>query len=232
MKLLIIIPAYNEAENIERVVNNLLENYPEYDYVVINDGSTDDTRKICARNNFNFIDLPVNTGLSGAIKSGMRYANFYGYEYVVQLDGDGQHDPIYIKDLMETMNRTGCDIVIGSRFKTERKPINTRMIGSQILTTAIWLTTGGKYIGDVTSGMRLFNKKMIKRFGYDIHYSPEPDTLAYLLNCGVKIEEIQVTMHERIAGVSYLDFKTSIWYMMKMLFSILLFQWFRKRVKE
>lgn len=232
MKLLIIIPAYNEAENIERVVNNLLENYPEYDYVVINDGSTDDTRKICARNNFNFIDLPVNTGLSGAIKSGMRYANFYGYEYVVQLDGDGQHDPIYIKDLMETMNRTGCDIVIGSRFKTERKPINTRMIGSQILTTAIWLTTGGKYIGDVTSGMRLFNKKMIKRFGYDIHYSPEPDTLAYLLNCGVKIEEIQVTMRERIAGVSYLDFKTSIWYMMKMLFSILLFQWFRKRVKE
>lgn len=232
MKLLIIIPAYNEAENIERVVGNLIKNYPQYDYVIINDGSTDDTRKICARNHFNFIDLPVNTGLSGAIKSGMRYANFYGYDYVAQLDGDGQHDPVYIKDLKDTMDRTGCDIVIGSRFKTERKPINTRMIGSQILTTAIWLTTGGKYIGDVTSGMRLFNKKMIKRFGYDMHYSPEPDTLAYLLNCGVKIEEIQVTMYERIAGVSYLNFKTSIWYMMKMLFSILLFQWFRKRVRE
>lgn len=232
MKLLIIIPAYNEAENIERVVGNLIKNYPQYDYVIINDGSTDDTRKICARNHFNFIDLPVNTGLSGAIKSGMRYANFYGYDYVVQLDGDGQHDPVYIKDLKDTMDRIDCDIVIGSRFKTERKPINTRMIGSQILTTAIWLTTGGKYIGDVTSGMRLFNKKMIKRFGYDMHYSPEPDTLAYLLNCGVKIEEIQVTMYERIAGVSYLNFKTSIWYMMKMLFSILLFQWFRKRVRE
>lgn len=232
MKLLIIIPAYNEAENIERVVNNLIENYPQYDYVIINDGSTDDTRKICAKNQFNFIDLPVNTGLSGAIKSGMRYANFYGYDYVVQLDGDGQHDPIYIKKLKEVMDETGCDIVIGSRFKTERKPINARMIGSQILTAAIWATTRGKYIGDVTSGMRLFNKKMIKRFGYDMHYSPEPDTLAYLLNCGVKIEEVQVKMYERIAGVSYLNFKTSIWYMMKMLFSILLFQWFRKRIKE
>ena len=232
MKILIIIPAYNEAENIERVVDNLIENYPQYDYVIINDGSTDDTRKICARRGYNLLDLPINVGLSGAIKSGMRYANYYGYDYVLQLDGDGQHDPMYIKDLQVCMEQTGADIVIGSRFKTERKPINSRMIGSQLITTAIFLTTKGKYIGDVTSGMRLFNKKMIKRFGYDMHYSPEPDTLAYLLNCGVKIEEVQVQMHERIAGVSYLNFKSSIWYMMKMMFSIFLFQWVRKRGKE
>ena len=232
MKILIIIPAYNEAENIERVVDNLIENYPQYDYVIINDGSTDDTRKICARRGYNLLDLPINVGLSGAIKSGMRYANYYGYDYVLQLDGDGQHDPMYIKDLQACMEQTGADIVIGSRFKTERKPINSRMIGSQLITTAIFLTTKGKYIGDVTSGMRLFNKKMIKRFGYDMHYSPEPDTLAYLLNCGVKIEEVQVQMHERIAGVSYLNFKSSIWYMMKMMFSIFLFQWVRTRGKE
>ena len=232
MKILIIIPAYNEAENIERVVDNLIENYPQYDYVIINDGSTDDTRKICARRGYNLLDLPINVGLSGAIKSGMRYANYYGYDYVLQLDGDGQHDPMYIKDLQTCMEQTGADIVIGSRFKTERKPLNSRMIGSQLITTAIFLTTKGKYIGDVTSGMRLFNKKMIKRFGYDMHYSPEPDTLAYLLNCGVKIEEVQVQMHERIAGVSYLNFKNSLWYMMKMMFSIFLFQWVRKRGKE
>ena len=232
MKILIIIPAYNEAENIERVVDNLIENYPQYDYVIINDGSTDDTRKICARRGYNLLDLPINVGLSGAIKSGMRYANYYGYDYVLQLDGDGQHDPMYIKNLQTCMEQTGADIVIGSRFKTERKPLNSRMIGSQLITTAIFLTTKGKYIGDVTSGMRLFNKKMIKRFGYDMHYSPEPDTLAYLLNCGVKIEEVQVQMHERIAGVSYLNFKNSIWYMMKMMFSIFLFQWVRKRGKE
>ncbi|MDO4523537.1 MAG: glycosyltransferase family 2 protein, partial [Eubacteriales bacterium] len=192
MKILVIIPAYNEAENIERVVDNLMENYPQYDYVVINDGSTDATRKVCARRGFNFLDLPVNVGLSGAIKSGMRYANFYGYDYVLQLDGDGQHDPKYIADMQKCMEKTGADIVIGSRFKNERKPFTSRMIGSQIITMAIRVTTGGKYIGDVTSGMRLFNKKMIKRFGYDMHYSPEPDTLAYLLNCGVHIEEVQV----------------------------------------
>lgn len=232
MKLLILIPAYNEAENIERVVNNLIRNYPQYDYVVINDGSTDDTRKVCARKSFNFMDLPVNVGLSGAIKSGMRYANYYGYDYVLQLDGDGQHDPKYIQSMIDKMMETKCDIVIGSRFKTCKKPLTSRMLGSQILTASIWLTTRGKYIGDVTSGMRLFNKKMIKRFGYDMHYSPEPDTLAYLLNCGVKIEEVQVEMHERIAGVSYLNFKSSIWYMLKMLFSIFIFQWVRIRVKE
>lgn len=229
MKLLIIIPAFNEAENIERVVDNLVINYPQYDYVIINDGSTDDTRKICARRHYNMLDLPVNVGLSGAIKSGMRYANYYGYDYVLQLDGDGQHDPQYIQSMAQKMEKTDCDIVIGSRFKTKRKPVNARMIGSQIITMSIRITTRGKYIGDVTSGMRLFNKKMIKRFGYDMHYSPEPDTLAYLLNCGVKIEEVQVEMHERIAGVSYLNFKSSVWYMLKMLFSIFLFQWFRKR---
>lgn len=232
MKPLILIPAYNEAENIERVVNNIIRNYPQYDYVVINDGSTDTTRKVCARNGYNLLDLPVNVGLSGAIKSGMRYANYYGYDYVVQIDGDGQHDPVYIKDLMDKMAETGCDIVIGSRFKTKKKHFSSRMLGSQLITAAIWLTTKGKYIGDVTSGMRLFNKKMIKRFGYDMHYSPEPDTLAYLLNCDVRIEEVQVEMYERIAGVSYLDFKGSIWYMMKMMFSIFIFQWVRIRVKE
>ena len=228
MKLLIIIPAYNEAENIERVVDNLINNYQMYDYVIINDGSSDDTRKICARKHYNLLDLPVNVGLSGAIKSGMRYANFYGYDYVLQLDGDGQHDPAYIESMIQEMEETDCDIVIGSRFKEKRKPITARMMGSILITGAIRLTTG-KHIGDVTSGMRLFNKKMIKQFGYDIHYSPEPDTLAYLLNCGVSIREVQVTMSERIAGTSYLNLWNSIWYMLKMMFSILLFQWVRKR---
>ena len=230
VKLLVIIPAYNEADNIERVTENLIRNYPQYDYVIINDGSSDDTRKICARNGYNLLDLPVNVGLSGAIKSGMRYANYYGFDYVLQLDGDGQHDPAYIESMIQEMEKTSCDIVIGSRFCKRKKPFTTRMIGSILITAAIRLTTG-KHIGDVTSGMRLFNKRMIKQFGYDMHYSPEPDTLAYLLNCGVQIREVQVEMHERIAGTSYLNLWNSAWYMMKMMFSILLFQWVRKRRK-
>ena len=227
-KLLVIIPAYNEADSIVSVVEELNRHCPQYDYVVINDGSVDDTRKVCVNNGINMLDLPVNLGLSGAIRSGMKYANYYGYEYVVQLDGDGQHRPEYIEEMLKCMEQTQADIVIGSRFKTQRKPFTARMVGSQIITFAVLLTTGGKYIGDVTSGMRLFNKKMIKMFGYRINYRPEPDTLAFLVNHGVKIEEVQVTMRERSTGSSYLDLKGSFWYMMHVLFNTMVFQWVRK----
>lgn len=229
MKPLIIIPAYNEAENLEKLVDNIIQNYSQYDYVVVNDGSTDGTRRLCMAKGYNFLDLPVNLGLAGAIRSGMKYANFYGYDYAIQIDGDGQHNPAYIGDMLLKMKETDADIVIGSRFKTEKKPLTLRMIGSQILTYAIQITTGGKYIGDVTSGMRLFNKRMIKRFGFGMHYSPEPDTLAYLLNRGARIEEVQVQMNEREAGESYLIGFMSFQYMIQMLFSILLFQWVRSK---
>lgn len=227
-KILIIIPAYNEADNILRVVDEIRNDYPQYDYVVVNDGSTDATRKICKKNNINMLDLPVNLGLAGAVMAGMKYANFYGYDYAVQIDGDGQHCPEYIAEMLNVMETKEADIVIGSRFKTERKPFTSRMIGSQLITYALWMTTKGKYIGDVTSGMRLFNKKMIKLFGYEVNYRPEPDTLAFLLNHGVKIEEVQVKMRERIAGQSYLNFISSVRYMLYTLCNIFIFQWFRR----
>lgn len=228
MRCLIVIPAYNEADNIEKVVDNIINNYPEYDYVIVNDGSTDATRKICKDRGYNLLDLPVNVGLAGAIKSGIKYANYYQYEYAVQIDGDGQHDPQYISDMLEEMQKSDADIVIGSRFVNEKKSISGRMFGSNLISAAILLTTG-KRINDVTSGMRLFNKNMIKKFGYQINYGPEPDTLAFLLNCGVKIKEIQVKMHERTAGSSYLTMGRSISYMLHMLYGILVFQWFRKK---
>lgn len=227
-KVLLIIPAYNEADNILRVVDEIRNVYPQYDYVVVNDGSTDATRKICKKNNINMLDLPVNLGLAGAVMAGMKYANFYGYDYAVQIDGDGQHCPEYIAEMLNVMETKEADIVIGSRFKTERKPFTSRMIGSQIITYALWMTTKGKYIGDVTSGMRLFNKKMIKSFGYEVNYRPEPDTLAFLINHGVKIEEVQVKMRERIAGQSYLNFISSVRYMLYTLCNIFIFQWFRR----
>jgi glycosyltransferase involved in cell wall biosynthesis len=231
-KPLIIIPAFNEEQNIERVVDNLIENYSQYDYVIINDGSYDDTRKICKKRGYNILDLPVNLGLSGAIRGGMKYANYYGYDYVIQYDGDGQHQAEYIELMLDAMKKYNVDIVIGSRFVSERKPLNIRMIGSQLITYAIFVTTKGKYIGDVTSGMRLFNKRMIKKFGYHINYSPEPDTLAYLVNNGIKIKEIQVHMIDRVAGKSYLSLGRSIHYMLYMFFSIFIFQWFRNRLEE
>ncbi len=167
-QLLIIIPAYNEEANIERVVENIRGHYPEYDYVVINDGSRDHTSEICHRHNYEIIDLPINLGLAGAFQTGMRYADRKGYRYAIQLDADGQHLPEYITPMLQKMEE-GYDMVIASRFVTEKKPKTMRMLGSNLIAFAIRLTTGQK-IADPTSGMRLFNREMIREFATNINY--------------------------------------------------------------
>lgn len=226
MKVLLVIPAYNEAENIKRVVDNLIQNFPQYDYIVVNDGSKDDTAKICRENKYSLLDLPVNLGLAGAFQSGLKYAYKKNYDYVVQFDGDGQHRPEYIQDLLNEIEK-GYDIVIGSRFVTEEKPKTMRMLGSNLISFAIRLTTGKK-IKDPTSGFRIFNKSMIAQFALKTNYGPEPDTVSHLVRMGAKISEVQVKMDERIAGESYLNFGNSISYMIRMVISILLIQHFRK----
>lgn len=226
MKVLIIIPAYNEGENIERVVSNLQENYPEFDYVLINDGSKDNTEEICIKNNYNFISHPVNLGLDGAVKTGMMYAAQKGYDAAIQFDGDGQHDASYIAQMAQKIEE-GYNIVIGSRFVTEKKPKTMRMLGNNLIQLAVRITTGVK-ITDTTSGMRMFDKEMIKRLSTAVDMGPEPDTVALLIRHGAKVCEVQVEMHERIAGKSYLNFSRSINYMLRMFVSILILQWFRK----
>lgn len=228
MKILVIIPAYNEAENIVRVVKNLKKDFPQYDYVVINDGSKDETAKLCRQNGFNMVDLPINLGLAGAFQTGMKYALYYDYDYAIQYDGDGQHNPEYIDSMLEKAANEGFDIVIGSRFVTEKKSFTARMLGNCLIEFCIFITTG-KRIKDSTSGMRLYNKKMIKRLAESMNYGPEPDTVAYLMRCGAKVGEVQVKMNERIAGESYLNLSRSIKYMFHMCSSILVVQWFRKR---
>jgi glycosyltransferase involved in cell wall biosynthesis len=230
MKTLIIIPAYNESENIERVVNNLTENFPQYDYVIVNDGSRDNTAQICRKNNYNLIDLPVNVGLSGGFQAGMRFACNSDYDYAIQFDGDGQHNPEYIADMLEEIQKSNLDFVIGSRFVTERKPKSLRMLGSNLIQLVLIITTGKKF-KDPTSGMRMYNKKLITIFANSLDYSPEPNTLAHLVRSGAKFKEVQVTMSERIAGESYLNITRSIRYMAHIFSSIILLQWFRKRPK-
>ncbi len=226
-ELLIVIPAYNEAENIERVVNHLTANFPQYDYVVVNDGSRDETAAICQRNGYNLLNLPVNLGLAGAFQAGLKYADRYGYSYAVQLDGDGQHRPEYLESMLQKM-KEGYDIVIGSRFVGEKKPFTMRMLGSNLIEMAIRLTTGVN-IKDPTSGMRMFSKRMIREFASGLNYGPEPDTVSYLIRQGARVAEVPVIMDERILGVSYLTPVNAMRYMLKMLISILLIQNFRKR---
>lgn len=225
MRILIIIPAYNEQANIRRVVDNLTENFPDYDYVVVNDGSSDRTSAICHELGYNIVDLPVNLGLSGAFETGMRYAERYGYDAAIQIDADGQHRPEFIPDMV-TKLEAGYDIVIGSRFAARKKPFSARMIGSRLIAGCIRLTTG-KVITDPTSGMRLYNRKMIGEFAKNLNYGPEPDTISFLIRQGARVTEVQVQMDERTEGQSYLSFTKSIFYMLRMTLSILIIQNFR-----
>lgn len=226
-ELLIVIPAYNEAENIENVVTYIRDNYGQYDYIVVNDGSKDNTAGICRDRGYELLDLPVNLGLAGAFQAGLKYAYLKGYSYAIQFDADGQHRPEFIQAMLDRI-RDGYDIVIGSRFLNYRKSKSLRMIGSKILTVAIKVATKVR-VSDPTSGMRMFSKPMIEEFAKNLNYGPEPDTISYLLKNGAKVSEVQVKMEERQFGESYLNLAGSAKYMIKMLVSIFFVQNFRKR---
>lgn len=226
MKAIAIIPAYNEEESIVQTVLQLQECLPDVDYIVINDGSTDGTRDLCIEHAFNFIDLPVNIGLSAGFQAGMKYADRFGYDCAFQYDADGQHVPDFVPSMASEMKETGADIVIGSRFITEKKETSARMMGSRLISLLIRVTTGRK-LSDPTSGMRLYNRAMIERFAREYDFGPEPDTVAYLLRKGAKVSEVQVDMREREAGESYLTMTASFKYMMRICISIIFVQWFR-----
>ena len=228
-ELLIIIPAYNEEKNIENVVSFIKDKYPQYDYIVVNEGSKDCTAQICRERGYELIDLPVNLGLAGAFQTGLKYAYLQGYSYAIQFDADGQHRPEFIECMLKKI-KEGYDIVIGSRFVNIKKNKSLRMLGSRMLTVAIKMTTKVR-VSDPTSGMRMFSKDMIKEFANNLNYGPEPDTISYLLKNGASIAEVQVQMDERQFGESYLNMVGSAKYMIKMLISIFLVQNFRKRVE-
>lgn len=230
-RVLLIIPAYNEADNIKNVMEELNEVCPQYDYLIINDGSSDDTQRICENEGYHYINMPVNVGLSGVFRTGMRYADRYGYDFALQYDGDGQHDPRYIKDMLRKMEAEKQDIVIGSRYLEHKPPFSMRNLGSWIIRVLIKITTG-QTIMDPTSGMRLYSRKMIHLFGNNINLPPEPDTMAYLIRCGYHINEVPVRMRERLGGISYLNFGNSVRYMINMCISIIFVQCFRGKNKK
>lgn len=225
--ILLVIPSYNEEKNIEAVVDELIRNFPGLDYIVVNDGSTDNTAAICRKKGYHFLDLPVNLGLAGCFQAGMKYAYEKGYQYAIQFDGDGQHRPEYIQKMREKMDE-GYDIVIGSRFIDAPKDFSMRMIGSRMIAAAIRMTTGTR-VSDPTSGMRMFNRQMIQAFALRLNYGPEPDTVSFLIKQGAKVAEVPVKIAERLAGESYLKPVVAAKYMMRMLVSILLIQNFRKK---
>ena len=236
MRVLVIIPAYNEAASIENTVRKLQNDVPEADYIVINDCSKDTTAEVLENNNFSYLSLPVNLGIGGAVQSGYRYALKNNYDIAVQLDGDGQHDSAYLKELIAPIEKEEADITIGSRF-IEKKGFQSsgiRRFGIRLLNGMLRMTTGKK-ITDCTSGFRAVNRKFIALYAsqYPMDY-PEPEAIVYASVHGARIKEVPVVMQERTAGESSIRPFHSGYYMLKVSLAILLCRltYLNRRVNE
>lgn len=223
---LVAIPAFNEEECIENTVRELRSVAPQFDFIVINDGSRDHTLSICQRLGCNVINMPINCGLTVGFQTAARYAVDHDYQYMVQFDADGQHRPEYLDKLVDAAENDHADIVIGSRFLTMRKDRSLRMVGSRMITVLIKLLTG-KRISDPTSGFRLFSNRILKKYYFDNTLNPEPESIALFLKQGYSVSEVQVSMRDRQGGESYLNPIKSVQYMIRVFVTLLVVQWFR-----
>lgn len=230
-KVLIIIPAYNEEKTIENTANKVIKS--SYDYIVINDGSTDTTEDILTKNNFNHISLISNLGIGGAVQTGYKYAYENDYDIAVQVDADGQHDVTFIKDLINPIINKEANLVIGSNFidKNNKKSRSSkiRRLGIKFLSCTIFLLSH-KRIHDVTSGFRAADKDVIKRFAnnYPTEY-PEPVSNYDLLKTSnLKIKEVPVVMNKRQGGKSSITPRKTTYAAFNVLLSILILSLRRK----
>ena len=221
MKKLVIIPAFNESGSILRAVQDIKEHAPGFDYVVINDCSTDDTLQVCQKNGLNHVNLSVNLGIGGAVQTGYLYGCQNHYDVAVQFDGDGQHDAAYLEQMAEELVRTGSDMVIGSRFieKEGFQSSGLRRVGIRYFSTLIRLVTGAR-VTDPTSGMRMVNRDVMKIYAenYPKDY-PEPESVA-ILRKKKKVTELPVIMREREEGTSSIAGPKSAYYMIKVTLAI------------
>lgn len=216
-RLLVIIPAYNEQDNIIHTIRDIEKNVPEADYIVVNDCSSDNTGPLLRSYSANYLDLPVNLGIGGGVQTGYRYALEQGYDIAVQFDGDGQHDAAYIKDLIIPIENGQADVTIGSRFlKNEGFQSSVmRRLGIRFLSSLIKVLCGIK-VKDVTSGMRAANREMIERFtqNYSQDY-PEPEAVLFSGLVHARVVEVPVQMRERQGGTSSINMMRSMYYMVK-----------------
>ncbi len=217
MRILVIIPAYNEQDNILNTLQDLKMHFPEGDTLIINDCSKDQTRSILENNRINYLDLSSNLGIGGAVQAGYLYAGKQGYDIAIQFDGDGQHDARYLHDLIAPILDGSADIAIGSRFieKEGFQSSGARRAGISILSHLIRMLCGVKVL-DVTSGMRAVNRKYILAYAerYTQDY-PEPEAILYAGLTGGRIVEVPVQMRERENGSSSISTFKSAWYMIK-----------------
>lgn len=233
MRILVVIPCYNEEASIDYVISRLDKQECNIDYIIINDCSTDNTEYISRNGGYNYISLPINLGIGGCVQTGYKYALENGYDIVIQHDGDGQHDPRYFKTIIDPILSGQADIVIGSRFIDNEgfRSTGLRRLGISFLSMLIYLCSGIK-IRDATSGYRAVNKDYIKYFAlrYAQDY-PEPESIMDAALNNAKIMEVPVIMEERKEGKSSINSFRSLYYMIKVSLAIILHRFVvRKKV--
>lgn len=231
MKILVIVPAFNESESIENVVEMLQKLGDGIDYLVVNDCSTDNEEEVLLSIPANHIVLPVNLGIGGAVQAGYQYAVAHDYDIAIQIDGDGQHDPTYISDLIRPVIDGEADMAIGSRFITKEgfQSTGLRRTGITILSALIRLVCGVK-VYDVTSGFRATNRYMTKVFADDYAQDfPEPEAIVACVMHGGRVKEVPVVMREREAGTSSIHSFKSVYYMIKVSLAVILKRFTTKR---
>ena len=224
MKTLVIIPCYNEEENLVQVVTRLKAACPAVDYLIVNDCSTDRSREICEENGYNYISLPVNLGIGGGVQSGYLFAVERGYDIAVQMDGDGQHDPAYLMQVVQPVLDGKLDMCIGSRFiKCEGFQTSfMRRVGIRFLSWLIHILCGQRIL-DVTSGFRATGPQLTAYFAE--HYAsdyPEPEAILAATLAGFRVGEAPVVMKERQGGVSSIRSFKSAYYMIKVSLSLII----------
>ena len=220
---LIIVPAFNERQSVGKLVKRLRRAVPQFDVLVIDDGSTDDTiRQVPPETAV--VSLPFNLGIGGAMQAGYRYAALHGYDVAVQVDGDGQHRPGEVVRLVRELLRSGSDLVVGSRFLGPGgyKQSLPRMVGIHVLDVMIRLL-GGIPITDCTSGFRIANRRVIRAFAhwYPDDY-PEPEVILLLHRAGFKVSELGVSMRQRRAGMTSIPLGRGLFYVLKVSLALVL----------
>ena len=224
-KILIIVPAYNEAGNIGRTVEQIRGAGVGADVLVIDDGSKDATAREARRHGAMVVSLPFNLGIGGAVQTGFQYADQGGYDIAVQIDGDGQHDAAFLPQLLAPVTAGGADMVIGSRFMRASDGFKStfgRRVGIRFFVYLINVLTGAG-VTDPTSGFRAHNKKLIAVFArYYPHDFPEPEAIVAACRLNAVIKEVPVIMRPRAAGSSSIRYFKSMYYMLKVTFAILL----------
>jgi len=224
MKTLVIIPAYNEEENILHTLGDLRKNGPETDVLVVNDCSGDGTLRLLREQGVNHLNLVVNLGIGGGVQAGYLYARDQGYEIAVQFDGDGQHEARFLRDLIGPLERDEADIVIGSRFlrKEGFQSSGARRAGISLLSGMIRRLCGVQVL-DVTSGMRAVNRKYIEVYAQRyVQDYPEPEALLDAGIRGARILEVPVQMKKRENGKSSISPVKSVYYMIKVSLALLM----------